>query len=120
MNELVQALNEMDGSGSNKLQIEHLFLMGSTKSIDKAIKRLTDGLLDLSRTVMECLQIVSVGAAVCLILVGTAQVIRAIRGDGSENSPTRKNKRERKGRRGITSEGSSVDDDEDPGDAAAT
>ena len=92
MNELIMALNEGSGNDNNKLQIEHLFLLGSTKSMDKAFKRLTDGVLEFGRGVVECGQVVAVGVAVYLALLGTSHVIRAIREDTSTNGKKKKDK----------------------------
>jgi hypothetical protein len=120
MNELLMALNE-GNSNDNKLQIEHLLLLGSTKSFDKSMKRLTDGLLEFGRSLTECLQIVSVGAALCLVLVGSSFVIRAIRDDStSVTAVSKKSKKDRKDKTSSKEGGSSSVDEADDSIPAAT
>ncbi|GKY95919.1 hypothetical protein MPSEU_000552500 [Mayamaea pseudoterrestris] len=112
MNELVMALREgtssSSSSSSDKLQIEHLLLLGSTKAVDKAVKRLVDGVLELGRVVVESVQIVAIGAAVCLVLTGTSQVIAAYKQSSQDaNATMKKQKKERKSK----SDGASVETD---------
>ena len=69
-------------------------MLGSTKSLDKSIQKACDAILSACHCWSQSLQIVSVGAAICLVLLGCSSVIRAIKekevGEGEDGSSKKK------------------------------
>jgi hypothetical protein len=84
MSEYAQIMKEAglirsDRGGSDKIQVEHVFVFDVTEKWEKVVKGIALGCLDLGRHVVNSLRIIAVAGSIGILLWGTSQLVASFR-----------------------------------------
>ena len=72
------------GLGSEKIEIEHVFIFSFNEKWEKTVQKAVNVLLDLTHEAVYSLRIVSYAASACLVLWGSSKLIHSIRQNKKE------------------------------------